>query len=59
MRESFVGYIVSRVGPCILAGSIVGCIIAGEIGPVHAVLVALGPGLIALGGYRQRAAVPG
>ncbi|MDZ7829857.1 MAG: hypothetical protein U5K33_10350 [Halofilum sp. (in: g-proteobacteria)] len=56
MGESFVDYTVGRVGPPILGGSIVGCIIAGELNLLHSGLIAFGLALILFGWARQRPA---
>lgn len=45
-------YMAHRPGPSVLAGSIVGCIMAGRLDTVHWVLIATGLVLSALGWWR-------
>ncbi|GEM_PF-4988732 len=45
-------YMAHRLGPSVLAGSIVGCIMIGRLDTVHWLLIATGLVLSALGWWR-------
>lgn len=58
MRESLLDYTVGRVGPSILGGTIVGCLISGQLEGMHIALFAAGLALILVGWRRQPAPGP-
>jgi hypothetical protein len=47
-----IDYFIDRIGPSVLAGSIVGCIISGSMGPVHFLLTGIGAALVIAGWWR-------
>jgi len=47
-----IDYCIDRIGPAVLASSIVACLVQGELGAVHITLMGAGLALVVLGWWR-------